>query len=113
MMFLGTNAICNLLSNDAAVQGWLQKIFWVLIVHSQSRVCQQSSSSLFIPAGRGSFQTFWTFFSFYIVASPIAGLVAMTDLVTDSVATKMFACVGLSSIAQIMQALVFYTALCR
>lgn len=113
LLFLARHSLCKLLSNDDAVQGWLEQIFWVLIIHSQSRVCSASGASLFIPAGKGSFQTFWTFFSFYVVASPIAGVVAMTDLVTDSIANKMFACVGLSSIAQILQAFVFYTALCR
>lgn len=111
-LFIFREEICRMMSEDAAVQGWLEQIFWVLIIHTQTRICSCSSVCLFIPAGRGKFQIFWTFASFYFVASPIAGIVALTDLVTNSMAPKMLACVGLTSIAQTMQLVVFYIALC-
>lgn len=113
LLFFWREDICRLMSNDADVQVWLGQVFWVLFIHTQTRICSISSSCLFIPVGMGRFQIFWTFASFYCVSSPIAGLVALTDLVTDSIAYKMLACVGLTSIAQVVQMLVFYMALCR
>merc|ERR1712176_624631 len=77
----------------------------------QSKVGSWITANLFIPCGRGRFMIVWTFVSFYCIASPIALFVSLTDMVTDSIATKMFACVGLTSIAQIMQFLAFMLSL--
>ena len=41
-----------------------------------------------------------TYFSFYLLAVPIAGTVALTDLATTSPSVKMAFCLGATTIAQ-------------
>merc|ERR1712228_1074157 len=88
-----------------------KQVFWVLVVHSQSKVAAWICANLFIPVGRGTFMIVWTSVSSYVIASPIALLVSLTDVVTNSIATKMLACVGLTSIAQVIQLVVFIITL--
>lgn len=112
-LFIYREDLCAMVSNDPDVQQALSKIFWVLFIHTQTRICSIISVVLLIPLGRGRFQILWTFASFYLIASPFAGYVAMTDHVTESTGTKMLACVGLTSIAQIAQLFVFFFYLMR
>merc|ERR1712113_1331968 len=77
------------------------------------KVASWLTASLFIPVGRGTFMIVWTSVSSYCIASPIALLVSLTDVVTDSIATKMLACVGLTSIAQVMQFVGFISVLLK
>merc|ERR1719414_1402581 len=111
LLLVFSSELCAMISNDDNVQGWLKQIFWVLVVHSQSKVGSWITANLFIPCGRGKFMIVWTFVSFYCIASPTALLVSLTDMVTNSIATKMFACVGLTSMAQVMQCVIFIIAL--
>merc|ERR1712217_837514 len=62
---------------------------------------------IFIPLGKGVFRTVATFVCFYLIASPFTAAVALTDWFTTSVATKMVACVGATSIAQFSLAVWF------
>merc|ERR1711920_372435 len=110
-MVVFSSELCAVMSNDENVQEWLKQIFWVLVVHSQSKVASWLTASLFIPVGRGTFMIVCTSVSSYVIASPIALLVSLTDVVTNSIATKMLACVGLTSIAQVIQLVVFIIAL--
>merc|ERR1712190_426034 len=104
--------MCTVLSNNATVQDKLEVLFWVLIVHTQSRIGSCGSAQLLIPVGYGCLQTWLTFVSFYGSAF-LAALVALTDVVNTSTITKMLACVGLTSLAQILQCFAFYGALYR
>ena len=58
-------------------------------------------------------RTLLTFVTFYFIAAPIAGLVALTDVVTTSVSIKLATCVGATSIAQFMQAVLNFVYLHR
>ena len=49
---------------------------------------------LFIPMGRGALSVGLNFLAFYVIAAPAAGVLALTNLVTTDVATKMMFCVG-------------------
>merc|ERR1712151_874248 len=113
LLVVFSSELCAVMSNDENVQEWLKQIFWVLVVHSQSKVASWLTASLFIPVGRGTFMIVWTSVSSYVIASPIALLVSLTDVVTDSIATKMLACVGLTSIAQVMQFVGFISVLLK
>lgn len=95
-----------LVSNDHGVQQWFGRLAWVLVLHSQSRISCLNAQSLLIPLGKGKLKVISTAVSFYLIASPIAGVVALTDFATSSVVIKMVACVGASSVAQTV--LAFY-----
>ena len=56
---------------------------------------------LFVPLGKGHINVAANVVAFYVVAAPVVAAIALTDAVTTDVATKMGACVGLSSIAQV------------
>ena len=56
---------------------------------------------LFVPLGKGHINVAANVAAFYVVAAPVVAAVALTDAVTTDIATKMGACVGLSSIAQV------------
>jgi Na+-driven multidrug efflux pump len=92
--------LSQVISNDAEVQQWLADIVWVLAAHTQTRISCLNPLFLFIPLGKGMLRTVITFVSFYLVALPIVFLVALTDLATTQVPSKLVACVGYSSIAQ-------------
>lgn len=101
-LLIWNNEISAAVSNDLEVQHWFNQIGWVLVIHVQSRISSINASSLFIPIGRGSVGLGLTFLSFYVIATPIAAVGALTDVITSSVATKMQFCVGASSIAQVI-----------
>ncbi|CAE8681841.1 unnamed protein product [Polarella glacialis] len=100
-LFIFQDGLCKMVSNDEAVREWLGKIVWVLTIHTQTRILSINASFLFIPLGKGFFGTCVTFVCFYLIGSPISAAVGLTDWFTTSVATKMIACVGTTSIAQI------------
>jgi len=112
-LFVFRDNLCRAVSNDAAVQRWLAKILWVLILHTQTRIDSINAAFLFIPLGKGMFRTLVTFASFYFIASPFAGVVALTDVLTTSVETKMVACVSATSVAQVLLAVCFFLYLQR
>ena len=60
-----------------------------------------SRLQLFVPLGKGHINVAANVVAFYVVAAPVVAAVALTDAVTTDVATKLGACVGLSSIAQV------------
>mmetsp|Transcript_112732 Transcript_112732/g.318616 ORF Transcript_112732/g.318616 Transcript_112732/m.318616 type:complete len:506 (+) Transcript_112732:131-1648(+) len=99
---ISQGAICSFVSNDEAVQEWLYRMLWVLVPHTVTRVVSIICGMLFVPLGRGMLGTFLTFLSFYCIATPLACYVALTNRVTQQVAPKMVACVGLTTVAQIV-----------
>jgi len=105
--------LCHLVSNDADVRHWFRKIAWVLVAHSQTRIFSINAMQLFIPLGKGFMNIVVTFASFYFIATPVAGAIAMTDLFTDDVALKMMACVGASTVAQVLLSLFGFGYLLR
>eukprot|EP00927_Polykrikos_kofoidii_P022491 TRINITY_DN20967_c0_g1_i1.p1 TRINITY_DN20967_c0_g1~~TRINITY_DN20967_c0_g1_i1.p1 ORF type:complete len:502 (+),score=57.91 TRINITY_DN20967_c0_g1_i1:85-1590(+) len=92
--------LCELVSNDIEVQNRMLQILWVLVTHTISRVAFINLIMLFVPLGRGMLGTWLTFVSFYLFATPVAVATALTDLVTTSVALKMVACVGATTLGQ-------------
>lgn len=90
--------ICRFMTNDVVVQGWLEKIFWVLAFHSQVRCLSLICSSLFVPLKKGCFFTSVTFVAFYVVASPISATMGLTDFITTSIRVKMSFVMGSTSI---------------
>ena len=97
--------ICSLVSNDDSVRHWLSQIFWILALHTQTRISALAMFIFYIPLGKGSLRTLLTFATMYLVAAPIAGLVALSDVVTTSVGTKLAAVVGATSLAQLLLAM--------
>jgi Na+-driven multidrug efflux pump len=95
------SSLSHVVSTDPDVSGWLDAILWVLLVHAQTRVSSISASMLFIPVGRAWIGVLLSFGAFYLVAAPIAALVALTDFLTKSVHEKLVACVGMTTIAQV------------
>jgi hypothetical protein len=95
------SSLSHVVSTDPDVSGWLDSILWVLLVHAQTRVSSISASMLFIPVGRAWIGVLLSFGAFYLVAAPIAALVALTDFLTKSVNDKLVACVGMTTIAQV------------
>ena len=66
-----------------------------------------------MPLGKGHINVAANVVAFYVVAAPVVAAVALTDAVTTDVASKMVACVGLSSIAQTLLAIFGIAYLCR
>jgi hypothetical protein len=95
------------------VQQWFSKIAWVLVLHSQTRVVSINAGALFIPIGKPVFGVALTAITFYAVAVPVAGTMALTDLVTTNVSYKMAFCVGCTSAAQLLQAVIGFAFLGR
>jgi Na+-driven multidrug efflux pump len=94
------NDVSILISNDRDVQKWLNQILWVLAVHQSTRICSINSGALYIAIERGGTQVLQNIVSFYIIASPIAGIAALTNLITKDIAIKMMFCVATTSVAQ-------------
>lgn len=112
-MLLGSSAITRVLSNDPDVRHWLNQIFWVLAIHQQTRLPGINATQLFVPLGKGSLSIWLNIFAFYVIATPICAVIALTDLVTVDVQPKLVMAVALSAIAQLVQALMGGLYLCR
>ena len=52
-LYFGRNAVGYLLSNDLDVREWFGKIAWVLVVHTQTRICSINAGALLIPIKKG------------------------------------------------------------
>ena len=99
-MAIWSTGLGSLVSNNGDVRRWFDRIVWVLILHTQTRICSINSGTLFIPTGRAILKVLTNFVSFYLVACPISGVCALTDVCTTSIPVKMAFCLGASSIAQ-------------
>ena len=62
LLLLCKEPLCHMMSNDAAVREWFMKIFWVLTIHTQTRILSCSVSFLFVPLGEACFWTSWAVF---------------------------------------------------
>merc|ERR1712093_165381 len=93
-------AISNVISNDPEVRGYFEQLVWVLVMHTQTRILSINLSQLFIPMDKGVIKVAVNVFAFYVVASPIAGGIALTDKVTTAVYPKMAVTVAATTIAQ-------------
>eukprot|EP00930_Biecheleria_cincta_P079024 TRINITY_DN6668_c0_g1_i2.p1 TRINITY_DN6668_c0_g1~~TRINITY_DN6668_c0_g1_i2.p1 ORF type:complete len:523 (+),score=56.01 TRINITY_DN6668_c0_g1_i2:32-1570(+) len=107
------SALCSVVSDDLSVHRWFGQIFWLLTLHMQTRISCLVTTVFFIPLGKGMLRTLITFVSFYVIAAPIALTIALTDLITNSVGIKLGACVGCTSMAQLVQFLFNAVYLCR
>ena len=111
-LLLGASAVARIVSNDLEVQHWFERLIWVLVLHSQTRVMSLNALATFIPMGMTVASVMITFVSFYIIAAPFASVVALTNLVTEDMYWKLVACVGATSIAQVVITVVGWTKLC-
>ena len=112
-VLIWSDGVAGLVSNKVDVQNVFKQLSWVLVFHSQTRVCSITASFLLIPMGRGTFGVLLCFVCFYLIASPVAGTAALSDYITTSVITKMLFCVSTSAIAQTCIAVVGYLFLLR
>eukprot|EP00405_Crypthecodinium_cohnii_P013691 CAMPEP_0206453460 /NCGR_PEP_ID=MMETSP0324_2-20121206/20556_1 /ASSEMBLY_ACC=CAM_ASM_000836 /TAXON_ID=2866 /ORGANISM="Crypthecodinium cohnii, Strain Seligo" /LENGTH=528 /DNA_ID=CAMNT_0053923749 /DNA_START=22 /DNA_END=1608 /DNA_ORIENTATION=- len=112
-LLIWKDAFCHLVSNDAAVREWLDKILWVLVIHTQTRILSINASVLFVPLDKGMMWTLVMFVCFYIIASPITCSIALTDWVTKDITLKMTACVSNTLIAQIFIFIIGFAYLWR
>ena len=91
-------------SNDVDVRFWLDKIIWVLALHTQTRICSINGGALYIPMEKGKLTVIQNIVSFYCIAAPLAAVAALTNLVTTDVGTKMIFCVAATAVAQLFVA---------
>ena len=99
-LLLFPRAISHVISNDPDVREWFEKILWVLVMHTQTRIMSINLSQLFIPMGKGVIKVAVNVCAFYLVASPIAGVIALTDKATSALYPKMAITVAATTIAQ-------------
>jgi len=99
-LFVFSDDIGVVVSNDVKVQNWLNKIVWVLILHTQTRICSMNGGAIYIAVERGALKVIQNVVGFYVVASPLAAVGALTNIVTTDVATKMIFCVSATAVAQ-------------
>merc|ERR1712232_383827 len=78
LILLLQGVLCSLVSNDSSVQHWLGQILWILTLHTQTRISGLVTLIFYVPLGKGIIRTMLTFVTFYLVAVPIAGLVALS-----------------------------------
>mmetsp|Transcript_27716 Transcript_27716/g.67212 ORF Transcript_27716/g.67212 Transcript_27716/m.67212 type:complete len:509 (+) Transcript_27716:178-1704(+) len=93
--------IASIFTNDAAVQQAFRGVLWLLVPHALSRILSLPFATILIPMGAKCFAIVTTFATFYGVATPIAMVVALTDVFTRSVEVKMGFCLGATTIAQL------------
>jgi Na+-driven multidrug efflux pump len=90
-----------LVSNDVNVQQWLNRIVWVLALHTQTRICSINGGAIYIAVERGTLKVVQNVVGFYVVASPLAAVGALTNMITTTdIATKMIFCVSATAVAQ-------------
>ena len=99
-LYFGRDKIGNVLSNDPDVRRWFAKIAWVLVAHTQSRICSINAGALLIAIKKGRQAIFQNVLGFYIVAAPLCGTAALTNWATTDTATKIMWCMGTTAIAQ-------------
>jgi Na+-driven multidrug efflux pump len=97
-LLLSTRSIAEAVSNQPKVQFWFEQMCWVLAVHSQLRILAVSTGCIFVPVGRGWTSTAAKVVCFYLVACPLAAVVDLTSLVTDSIAVKLVVNCGASAV---------------
>lgn len=107
-LLLFPTQVAQIVSNEVEVQQWFSDALWVLAIHSQSRVTCLNATCLFLSMGQSTVGVLLNFVCFYCIASPIAGIVALTDIVTTSMRWKLIACVSTTSMAQILATIVGY-----
>lgn len=108
-LFCFPGQIATMVSNDSNVQWWFQRLVWVLMLHSQTRIVCISAGSLFIALGQWKVKLAITFVAFYVVAGPLAGWISLTDKVTRDVMTKLQVCVGATTLAQVLIAVAAFS----
>lgn len=89
-----TDALSGIVSNDADVRAAFSQIAWVLVPHMQTRIVALTAMSLLIPLGHWSVHISSVYVVFYLIVTPLVGVIALTDLVTTSARLKLLACVG-------------------
>jgi len=101
-LLLWGERLSAVVSNDPDVQGWFKKIVWVLVMHSQLRIGAANSSVLLVPMGKAVLRVVCNIVGFYLIASPIAAVMSLTDMVTNSVLLKLTFILATSSLAMLL-----------
>jgi len=102
MVLLVHGMLVSVASNDIEVQHWLGKIVWILIVHMQINMSGRVTALFYIPLGNGMLKVLLTFVTFYFIAAPLVGLVALSDIVTSSASIKFGSCYAAPGFAQLL-----------
>jgi len=97
--------VTQIVSNDSDVQRWFGKIIWVLVMHGQFLVAWTNASALFIPMGKSTLSIVVTYVCFYLIACPVTVIVALTDMVTNSVLIKLTCCLATTPMAAVLIAM--------
>jgi len=69
------------------------------VLQSQLRIGVMNAGVLFIPMGKSKLQISVQVVCFYLIATPVTVIVALTDMVTNSVLLKLTFCLATSPIA--------------
>ena len=109
----GAGALSRLMSNDDAVAKTFSQLLWVLCVHSQTRIVDLTCASMLVPMGWPKLRVGVSVVTFWMVATPIAAVGALTDAFTSSMLVKVQLCVGCTSIGQLLNALCYGAILLR
>ena len=112
-LLIWSGKLSNVISNDHEVQHWLHQIMWVLVVHTQTRILSLNAQNMFVPIGKGTEAVALNLIGFYVVATPIVAVLALTNYVTTSVRVKLTLCVAGTSMAQVPIALLGFAYLIR
>uniref|UniRef100_A0A7S2DNA8 Uncharacterized protein n=1 Tax=Haptolina brevifila TaxID=156173 RepID=A0A7S2DNA8_9EUKA len=103
----GARALSLLMSDDTTVAHNFRQLILVLVVHSQSRIVDLTCASVLVPMGKPRMRVGIAVFSFWLVATPIASVGALTNAFTTSVLVKVQLCVACTSIGQVLNALCY------
>eukprot|EP00494_Astrolonche_serrata_P024337 UN24595 len=113
ILYILKDQIVSVVSNNSEVRYYFGKIFWVLMVHAQIRISCINAKCLFTPIGKGFLGVAANAVTFYFIAVPIGVTMALTDLVTRDLITKMTFCVATTSLACLLLGIFGFTYLCR
>eukprot|EP00658_Telonema_sp_P-2_P028635 TRINITY_DN21906_c0_g1_i2.p1 TRINITY_DN21906_c0_g1~~TRINITY_DN21906_c0_g1_i2.p1 ORF type:complete len:554 (+),score=131.34 TRINITY_DN21906_c0_g1_i2:17-1678(+) len=91
--------LAQVVSNDAEVRYWFEKIVWVLALQAQIRVSSIGLSCLLVPLGKGHLSVGFSWISTYVLTVPVVAVGVLTDSFTNSVQSKMELCLSSSFMA--------------
>jgi len=100
LLLFGEN-ISTIVSNDPDVQKWFGKIIWVLVLHSQIRIGAANAGVVLIPMGKAVLRIVINITCFYLIATPVTAIIALTDIVTRSVILKLKICLATTAITSV------------
>lgn len=99
-LLLFSRGLSGVVSNDAQVQREFEKITYLLVSQSQSRILCCCLNSVFVPLDKGYLLLVSSFVVTYLISAPLGGITSLTTLVTSSTDVKIAACLGTTTLTQ-------------